>query len=120
LILKIFLGLKVLFWGYEKLEVEKLTKSYKMDYGGFMLIDVQTFLQFAGWDLFNYGTVKPDAGRHRCHDGCVAIIVPGLIIMKDVPHFAYAFAFTGGSLVIFIEGSSPFFYLNPSNAKKME
>jgi hypothetical protein len=28
--------------------------------------------------------------------------------MQDVPHFAYAFAFTGGSLVMSIEGSSPF------------
>jgi uncharacterized membrane protein YphA (DoxX/SURF4 family) len=40
--------------------------------------------------------------------GLVTIIVPGLIIMRDVPHFAYAFAFTGGSLVMFLEGSSPF------------
>ena len=28
LILRIFLRLTVLFWGYEKLVVEKLTKSY--------------------------------------------------------------------------------------------
>ena len=38
----------------------------------------------------------------------VTILVPGLIIMQDVPHFAYAFAFTGGALVMFLEGSSPF------------
>jgi len=40
--------------------------------------------------------------------GLVTIIVPGMIMMQDVPHFAYAFAFTGGSLVMFLEGSSPF------------
>jgi hypothetical protein len=40
--------------------------------------------------------------------GLVTIIVPGLIVMQDVPHFAYAFAFTGGALVMFLEGSSPY------------
>jgi len=40
--------------------------------------------------------------------GLVTIIVPGLIILRDVHHFAYAFAFTGGALVMFLEGISPF------------
>ena len=40
--------------------------------------------------------------------GLVTIIVPGMIVMQDVPHFAYAFAFTGGSLVLFLEGGSSF------------
>jgi hypothetical protein len=31
LILRIFFGLTVLFWGYEKLVVEKLTPSYTME-----------------------------------------------------------------------------------------
>ena len=30
LILRVFLGLTVLFWGYEKLVIEKLTQSYTM------------------------------------------------------------------------------------------
>ena len=47
LILRIFIGLTVLFWGYEKLVVEKLIQSYSMDYGVFMPMDVRTFLQIA-------------------------------------------------------------------------
>jgi uncharacterized membrane protein YphA (DoxX/SURF4 family) len=114
LILRVFLGLTVLFWGYEKLIVEKLTQSYTMDYGGFMLVDVQTFLQFAGWGQIIMGLclivglftrIQPAIAIMM---GLVTIIVPGLIIMQDVPHFAYAFAFTGGSLAMFLEGSSPF------------
>lgn len=114
LILRVFIGLTVLFWGYEKLAVEKLPKAYTMDYGGFMLIDVQAFLQFAGWGQIIMGICLILGLLTRMQAaiaimmGLVTIIVPGLIIMQNVPHFAYAFAFTGGSLVMFIEGSSPF------------
>jgi uncharacterized membrane protein YphA (DoxX/SURF4 family) len=114
LILRVFIGLTVLFWGYEKLVVEKLTQSYTMDYGGFMPIDVQTFLQFAGWGqiimgvCFIMGLLTKMQAAIGVMMGLVTIIVPGMIIMQDVPHFAYAFAFTGGSLVMFLEDSSPF------------
>jgi len=114
LILRVFLGLTVLFWGYEKLVIEKLTQSYTMDYRGFMLVDVQTFLQFAGWGQIIMGICLILGLLTRMQTsiaimmGLVTIIVPGLIIMQDVPHFAYAFAFTGGSLAMFLEGSSPF------------
>jgi uncharacterized membrane protein YphA (DoxX/SURF4 family) len=114
LILRVFIGLTVLFWGYEKLVVEKLTKSYLMDYGGFMPIDVKTFLQFTGWGQIIMGICLIMGLLTRMQAaiavmmGLVTIIVPGLIIMQDVPHFAYAFAFTGGSLVMFLEGNSPF------------
>ena len=114
LILRVFLGLTVLFWGYEKLVVEKLTQSYTMDYGGFMLVDVQTFLQFAGWGQILMGSclilgllIRMQAAIAVVM-GLVTIIVAGLIILQDVPHFAYAFAFTGGALVIFRESNSPF------------
>jgi uncharacterized membrane protein YphA (DoxX/SURF4 family) len=114
LILRVFLGLTVLFWGYEKLVVEKLTKSYTMDYEGFMLVDVQTFLQFAGWGQIIMGICLILGLLTRIQAaiaimmGLVTILVPGLIIMQDVPHFAYAFAFTGGALAMFLEGSSFF------------
>jgi uncharacterized membrane protein YphA (DoxX/SURF4 family) len=113
LILRVFLGLTVLFWGYEKLVIEKLTKSYTVDYGGFMPIDVQTFLQFAGWGQIIMGICLILGLLTRVQAtiavmmGLVTIIVPGLIIIQDVPHFAYAFAFTGGALVLFLEGSGP-------------
>ncbi len=40
--------------------------------------------------------------------GLATIIVPGLIVMQDVPHFAYAFAFAGGALVLFLKDSDTF------------
>jgi uncharacterized membrane protein YphA (DoxX/SURF4 family) len=79
-----------------------------------MLVDVQTFLQFAGWGQIIMGLCLIVGLFTRIQAaiaimmGLVTIIVPGLIIMQDVPHFAYAFAFTGGSLAMFLEGSSPF------------
>jgi uncharacterized membrane protein YphA (DoxX/SURF4 family) len=109
LILRVFLGMTVLFWGYEKLVVEKLTKAYTLDYGSFMLVDVQTFLQLAGWGQIVMGICLIMGLLTRLQAamatmmGLVTIIVPGLIIMQDVPHFAYAFAFTGGALVMFLE-----------------
>ena len=114
LILRVFIGLTVLFWGYEKLVVEKLSNAYTMDYGGFLLIEVQTFLQIAGWGQIIMGISLIMGLLTRMQAaiavmmGVVTILVPGLIIMQDVPHFAYAFAFTGGSLVMFLEGGSPF------------
>jgi len=114
LILRVFLGLTVIFWGYEKLVVEKLIKSYTVDYGGFMLVDVQAFLPLAGWGQIIMGIFLIMGLFTRIQAaiaimmGLVTIIVPGLIIMRDVPHFAYAFAFTGSALVMFLEGSSPF------------
>ena len=114
LILRVFIGLTVLFWGYEKLVVEKLSKTYTMDYGGFMPMDVQTFLQFAGWGQIIMGICLFMGLFTRIQAaiavmmGLVTIVVPGVIIMQDVPHFAYAFAFTGGSLVMLLEGSSSF------------
>ena len=40
--------------------------------------------------------------------GIITIVIPGMVVMKDVPHFAYAFAFTGGALVLFLKGSDVF------------
>ena len=114
LILRIFIGLTVLFWGYEKLVVEKLIQSYSMDYGVFMPMDVRTFLQIAGLGQIVMGICLIMGLLTRMQAaiavmmGLVTIIIPGMIILKDVPHFAYAFAFTGGALVLYLEGSSPF------------
>ena len=86
LILRIFLGLTVLFWGYEKLVIEKLIKSYTVDYGSFMLVDVQTFLQLAGWGQIIMGICLIMGLFSRIQAaiaimmGLVTIIVPGLII----------------------------------------
>ena len=40
--------------------------------------------------------------------GLTTIIIPGLVVMKDVPHFAYAFALTGASITLLIEGSGKY------------
>lgn len=60
-----------------------------MDYGGFMLIDVQTFLQVAGWGQIIMGifiiaelSIRLQAAISVMM-GLVTIIVPGLIIRLE-------------------------------------
>ncbi len=111
LILRIFLGFTVLFWGYEKISLEKLVGGYTMDYGPFMLIDVNLFVSIAGWTqvlmgiLLFLGLLTRLNAAIMVLMGLTTIIVPGLIVMKDVPHFAYAFALTGAALALLIEGA---------------
>ena len=111
LILRIFLGFTVLFWGYEKISLEKLVGAYTMDYGPFMLIDVNLFVSIAGWTQVLIGILLFLGLFTRLNAaimvlmGLTTIIVPGLIVMKDVPHFAYAFALTGAALALLIEGA---------------
>ena len=110
LILRLFLGLTVLFWGYEKLTLEKLTGSYMMDYEAFMVIDVNQFLMLAGWGQVLMGALLIIGLLTRLNAailtfmGIITILIPGFLIIKDVPHFAYAFALTGAALALLIEG----------------
>jgi len=110
LILRLFLGLTVLFWGYEKLTLEKLTGSYTMDYEAFMVIDVNQFLMLAGWGQVLMGVLLIVGLLTRLNAailtfmGIITILIPGFLIIKDVPHFAYAFALTGAALALLIEG----------------
>jgi uncharacterized membrane protein YphA (DoxX/SURF4 family) len=112
LILRIFLGLTLVFWGYEKMTVLKLTKSYPMDYGTlFSFVDVGLYLKFFGVRLIVMGLTRRLGLLTRTSAAILAlmaistIVVPGMIIIKDVPHFAYAFATAGGALVLLIRGS---------------
>jgi len=104
----------VLFWGYEKLTLEKLVGSYSMDYQRFMFIDVNAFLNFGGWLQLIMGVLLIAGVFTRFNAvalalmGIVTIIIPGMIVMKDVPHFAYAFALTGGALVLLIRGGGKY------------
>ena len=111
LILRIFLGITLVFWGYEKLTVAKLANSYPMDYGAlFNMVDVGLYLKFFGILQIAMGLVMMMGYLTRTTSGALAlmaiitIIVPGMIILKDVPHFAYAFATVGGALALFIRG----------------
>jgi uncharacterized membrane protein YphA (DoxX/SURF4 family) len=110
LILRVFLGLTILFWGYEKLTLEKLVKSYTMDYENFMIFDVNAFLTVAGWLqvlialMLILGIFTRFGALLVALMGLITIIIPGFIILKDVPHFAYAFALTGAALTLMIEG----------------
>ncbi len=110
LILRIFLGLTLIFWGYEKLTVPRLSEIYPKDYGPFMLVDVGTFLTF-------FGIVQPLLGLAMILGwytrvsaallalmAIITIIIPGIIIDQNVPHFAYAFATAGGALALLIRG----------------
>jgi uncharacterized membrane protein YphA (DoxX/SURF4 family) len=114
LTLRVFLGLTVLFWGYEKLTLEKLVGSYKMDYQQFMFIDVNTFLNLGGWLQLIMGVLLIAGVFTRFNAlalalmGFVTIIIPGMIVVKDVPHFAYAFALSGGALVLLIQGGGDY------------
>ncbi|MGD2180388.1 DoxX family protein [Lusitaniella coriacea] len=38
----------------------------------------------------------------------ITIIIPGMIIIRDVPHFAYAFATAGGAIALLIRGSGAY------------
>jgi len=111
LILRVFLGLTMLFWGYEKLTLEKLAKSYTMDYEKFMFFDVNVFLNVAGWLQIAIALMLILGLFTRLNAflvalmGIITIIIPGFIILKDVPHFAYAFALAGAALALTIEGS---------------
>lgn len=110
LILRTFLGLTLIFWGYEKLTVSKLAQMYPRDYGSFMFVDVGTFLMF-------FGIVQPLLGIAMILGfytrvtaallalmAIITIIIPGMIIDQNVPHFAYAFATAGGALALLIRG----------------
>ena len=114
LILRIFIALTVILWGYEKLTLEKLVKSYIMDYEKFMFMDINMFLDIAGWLQIILGTLLILGLLTRANAfvvaimGMVTILVPGVIIMKDVPHFAYAFALTGAALTLLIEGGGEY------------
>ncbi|MCI0528537.1 MAG: DoxX family protein [Nitrospira sp.] len=114
LVLRIFLGLTLIFWGYEKLMVTKLAEIYPKDYGPFMFVDVRTFLTF-------FGIMQPLLGVAMILGlytrlsaallslmAIITIIVPGMIITHDVPHFAYAFATAGGALALLIKGGGAY------------
>ncbi len=111
LILRIFLGITLVFWGYEKLTVTKLAKSYPMDYGAlFDVVNVGLYLKLFGVLQIVMGFVMILGFLTRTTSlalalmALITIIVPGMVILKDVPHFAYAFATMGGALVLFIRG----------------
>ncbi len=110
-ILRIFLGFTVLFWGYEKITLETLANEYSMNYGPFMFIDVNLFLNVVGWlqvlmgILLFLGLLTRLNAAIMVLMGLTTIIVPGLIVMNAVPHFAYAFALTGAALALLIEGA---------------
>ncbi len=114
LVLRVFLGLTLILWGYEKLAVAKLAEVYPKDYGPFLLMDVRTFLTF-------FGIVQPLLGVAMILGlytrvsaallalmAIITIIVPGMIVVRDVPHFAYAFATAGGALALLIQGGGAF------------
>ena len=114
LILRIFLGLTLIFWGYEKLALPKLADTYVKDYQGFMFLDVKLFLLVFGIAQILLGAAMIVGFYTRLASALLAmmalvtIIIPGMIIIKDVPHFAYAFATAGGELALLIRGSGAY------------
>ena len=114
LILRFFLGLTLIFWGYEKLVLPKLVESYIKDYQSFMFFDVKLFLVIAGVAQILLGAAMIVGFYTRLTAALLAlmaivtIIIPGMIILKDVPHFAYAFATAGGAIALLIRGSGAY------------
>lgn len=114
LVLRIFLGLTLIFWGYEKLTVSKLAEIYPKDYGSFMLVDVDTFLTFFGILQPLLGVAMLVGWYTRVSAALLAlmaimtVIIPGIIIDQNVPHFAYAFATAGGALALLIRGGGSY------------
>lgn len=114
LVLRIFLGLTLIFWSYEKWTVPKLAQSYPKDYGPFMLVDVGTFLGvfsvvqlFLGIAMILGRYTRVSAALLACM-GIITIVIPGMIILLDVPHFAYAFATVGGAVALLIRGGGAY------------
>jgi uncharacterized membrane protein YphA (DoxX/SURF4 family) len=108
LILRFFLGVTVLFWGYEKLNPEKLVNSYTLDYEKFMVLDINVFLNIAGWMQILIGVLTRLNSILLTLMGIITIVIPGMVVMKDVTHFAYAFALSGASIVLLLEGSGEY------------
>jgi uncharacterized membrane protein YphA (DoxX/SURF4 family) len=114
LILRAGLGFTMLFWGYEKLTVSKLAEAYSKDYGPFMIMDVKLFLILVGIIQIILAVMMIMGLFTRLTAGVLAlmalvtILVPGAVILRDVPHFAYAFAAAGGALVLVIKGGGPY------------
>ncbi|MGK7878060.1 MAG: DoxX family protein [Xenococcaceae cyanobacterium] len=114
LILRVFLGLTLIFWGYEKLSLDKLAETYIKDYQSFMFIDVKLFLVIAGIAQILLGVAMIVGFYTRVSAvllalmAIITIIIPGMIIIKDVPHFAYAFATAGGAIALLIRGSGAY------------
>ncbi|MDJ0716128.1 MAG: DoxX family protein [Prochloraceae cyanobacterium] len=125
LILRVFLGLTLIFWGYEKLALPKLADTYIKDYQGFMIIDVKLFLLIFGIAQIILGAMMIVGFYSRIPAAFLAlmaivtIIIPGMIILKDVPHFAYAFATAGGAIALFIRGSGAY-SLDAKRLKKQQ
>lgn len=75
-----------------------------------MFLDVNTFLLIAGIVQIVLGASMIIGIYTRVSAGVLAlmslvtIIIPGVIIMRDVPHFAYAFVSAGGAIALFIAG----------------
>ena len=113
LILRIGLGVTLLFWWYEKLAVPKLAEAYPKDYGPFMVMDVNLFLTLAGIlqiilaVMMIVGLFTRLTAALLALFALVTILIPGAIILRDIPHFAYAFAAAGGALVLMIKGGGP-------------
>jgi uncharacterized membrane protein YphA (DoxX/SURF4 family) len=108
------LGVTVLFWGYEKLNPEKLVNSYTLDYEKFMVLDINVFLNIAGWMQILIGVFLFADLLTRLNSilltlmGIITIVIPGMVVMKEVTHFAYAFALSGASIVLLLEGSGEY------------
>ncbi|MBE9115968.1 DoxX family protein [Lusitaniella coriacea LEGE 07157] len=114
LILRVFLGLTLIFWGYEKLVLPKLATTYVKDYQSFLFVDVKFFLTIAGIVQIILGAMMIVGFYSRISAALLAlmaiitIIIPGMIIIRDVPHFAYAFATAGGAIALLIRGSGAY------------
>lgn len=114
LLLRVLLGLTLIFWGYEKWTVPKLAQGYSKDYGPFMLMDVGTFLSIFGLlqivlgiDLI-LGLYTRLSAALLALMRIITIFIPGVSIIRDVPHFAYAFATVGGALALLIQGGGAY------------
>ncbi len=114
LILRVALGLCLLFLAYQKFTIENLAEMFENLYGSLLVVDAGSFVVLLGIVQLVLGLALILGLYTRAAAGVLAVMAAFVIIascvlwLKHGSSFAYAFAILGGSVVLLIEGSGAY------------